>query len=59
MLQDASRSATPDRRRRVLGDALLIAESAISLVLIVGAALLVKSFVRLVDVDPGSALTIC
>jgi putative ABC transport system permease protein len=53
LLQDAGRSATPDRRARVLGNALLIAETAISLVLIVGAALLVKSFVRLVDVDAG------
>jgi putative ABC transport system permease protein len=53
LLQDASRPATPDRRRRLLGSALLIAETAISLVLIVGAALLVKSLVRLAEVNAG------
>jgi predicted permease len=53
LLQDAGRTSTPDRRRRVLSHALLIAETAISLVLIVGAALLLKSFVRLIDVDAG------
>lgn len=53
LLQDAGRSATPDRRRRLLSHALLTVETAISLVLIIGAALFAKSYVRLVDVDAG------
>jgi len=56
LLQDAGRSATPGRARRTLGHAFLIGETAISLVLIVGSALLVKSFARLVHVDAGFRL---
>lgn len=53
LLQETGRAATPGRRRRLLGDTLLIVETAISLVLIIGSALLVKSFVRLAEVDAG------
>jgi predicted permease len=53
LLQDAGRSTTSSRARGTLSRALLIGETAISLVLIVGSALLVKSFTRLVQVDAG------
>jgi putative ABC transport system permease protein len=53
LLQDVGRSATPGRTRRTLSRALLIGETAISLVLIVGSALLVKSLAALVQVGAG------
>ena len=56
LLQDISRSATPGRRHRLVGYALLIAETALTVVLIVASALLVKSFVRLGDVNAGFRL---
>jgi predicted permease len=53
LLQDAGRAATPGRRHRTLSHALIIGETAISVVLVVWSALLVKSFVSLVQVDAG------
>ena len=44
-------SAGPGRRR--IGRLLVILEVALALVLLVGSGLMVKSFVRLVSVDPG------
>ncbi len=41
------------QRRGMLRDALAVAQVAISLVLLVGAGLLAKSFARLVSADPG------
>jgi predicted permease len=49
------RSATGSRRRRFLGDALVATEVALSLVLLIGSGLLLKSFARLRAVDPGFA----
>ena len=51
-LKDAGRSSTSARGHRLRG-ALLVAEVALSLVLLVGAALLLRSFARLTDVHPG------
>ena len=53
LLQEAGRSATSGRRGRILSQTLLIAEAAISLVLIMESALLVKSFVSLLHADAG------
>ena len=50
--EDASR-ASGSRRGRRLRSAMVIAEASLALLLLVGAGLLVKSFVRLLQVDPG------
>jgi putative ABC transport system permease protein len=52
VLQDATRGSVGPRRHR-LGASLVIAEMALALMLLVGAGLLVRSFVRLLSVDPG------
>lgn len=52
-LQEGGRSNTGSRRSRLLSDAMVISEVAIALVLVIGAGLLLRSFVRLTSVDPG------
>lgn len=52
-LQDGGRSATISRRSRLLSDAMVVSEVAIALVLVIGAGLLLRSFVQLTAVDPG------
>jgi putative ABC transport system permease protein len=52
-LRESNRTSTASRERRLLGGFLLIAETALSLLLLVGATLLVKSFLKLTSVDPG------
>ncbi len=47
------RAVTQDRQRRLGQRALVIAQLAVSVVLISGAALLVRGFLRLVAIDPG------
>jgi putative ABC transport system permease protein len=49
----SSRTAYRGPRARRLGDALLVVEAAFAVILIVGASLLSRSFVRLVRVDNG------
>ncbi|PZR73158.1 MAG: ABC transporter permease [Chthoniobacterales bacterium] len=52
-LKEGGRGATTGIRRNRVRNALVIAEVAMALVLLVGAGLLMKSFARLQNVDPG------
>lgn len=52
-IREAGRGGTNGRARRVLRSALVGAEFAFSLVLLVGAGLLLRSLVKLRGVDPG------
>ncbi|HST53137.1 MAG TPA: ABC transporter permease [Pyrinomonadaceae bacterium] len=52
-LKDRSRGATAGRRRDRVRRLLVVAEVALSLVLLVGGGLMLRSFLRLTSVDPG------
>jgi putative ABC transport system permease protein len=52
-LKEGGRGSTTGRRHNRLRNALVIGEVALALVLLTGAGLLLKSFVRLGDVNPG------
>lgn len=52
-LQDGGRSSTGGRRARWMSDVMVVSEVAIALVLVIGAGLLLRSFVQLTSVDPG------
>ena len=52
-LKEGGRGSTSGVRRNRIRNALVIAEVALALVLLVGASLLLKSFVRLQNVHPG------
>jgi putative ABC transport system permease protein len=62
MLKDAGRGSTGGRRQHAVRNALVVLEVTISMVLLVGAGLLMKSFIGLHKVDPGfnpkNALTV-
>ena len=53
VLQDASRGSSLGRRSRRLASVMVASEVALALVLMVGAGLLLRSYVRLTSVDPG------
>ncbi len=52
-LKEGGRGSTSGVRRNRIRNALVIGEVALALVLLVGASLLLKSFARLQNVDPG------
>lgn len=52
-LKDGSRGQSEDGRRRRVRQTFVVAEIALSLALLAGAGLLLRSFVRLQNVDPG------
>ena len=52
-LKDGGRGATAGRSRNRLRDILVVCEIALALVLLAGAGLLMKSFVRLQGTNPG------
>ncbi len=52
-LQDSGRTSTAGRKQNRLHSALVIAETAIGLVLLIGAGLLIHSFLRMLSTDPG------
>ncbi len=52
-LREGTRNVTSGRGQHRLNDVLVVAETAIGLVLLVGAGLLIHSFMRVLSVDPG------
>jgi predicted permease len=52
-LKDASRGSTEGRGRRWVRSALVVSEMAFACVLLVGAGLLIRSLIRVLDVDMG------
>jgi putative ABC transport system permease protein len=52
-LKEGGRGSTSGRRRNYLRSVLVVAEVALALVLLTGAGLLMKSFARLQNVNPG------
>jgi predicted permease len=52
-LKDATRGSTEGRRRSWIRNALVVSEIAFACVLLVGAGLLIRSLVRVLDVDMG------
>jgi putative ABC transport system permease protein len=52
-LRDGTRTSTSGRQQNRLHSVLVVSETALGLVLLVGAGLLVRSFLHLLAVDPG------
>jgi putative ABC transport system permease protein len=55
-LREGGRTASAGRRARLLRGTLVVSEMAVALVLLAGAGLLVKSFLRLQRIDPGVSI---
>jgi putative ABC transport system permease protein len=55
-LSEGARGGSPSRRQRGLRNALVATESAIAMILLAGAGLLIASFAKLRAVDPGFVL---
>ncbi len=53
VLRETDRSGTEGRERRRLRQVLVVVEVALSIVLLIGAGLVARSFMRLMSVDPG------
>ena len=52
-LRDRARGSTPGRRHERVRQLLVVCEIALSLILLVGGGLMMRSFLRLTSVDPG------
>ncbi|WP_158750330.1 ABC transporter permease [Acidobacterium sp. S8] len=52
-LREGSRSLSSGRARHSLQSGLVVAQTAIGLVLLVGSGLLIRSFIRVMHIDPG------
>ena len=52
-LREGTRTMTSGRGQHRLHNALVVAETAIGMVLLIGAGLLIHSFIRVLNVDPG------
>jgi predicted permease len=52
-LRDGTRTATSGRKQHRLHSALVVTETALGLVLLVGAGLMIRSFAHLLNSDPG------
>jgi len=52
-LQDASRGSSGGRRHAWVRDGLVVSELAFACILLVGAGLLIRSFLRVLEVNPG------
>jgi predicted permease len=52
-LKEGGRSGGPESSQRRLSNLLVITETAMAMVLLIGAGLLIRSFIRLLDVKPG------
>ncbi len=52
-LKEATRGSSGGRRRTWIRETLIVSEVALACVLLVGAGLLIRSFARLLEVDPG------
>ena len=52
-LKDGGRSATVGRRAHLLRHALVVAQIGLALVLLIGSGLMIRTFTKLLEVDPG------